>query len=77
MWRVADVFISPCLCVHRREKADVTLISYNFGQHAGSFPDDARVDSSRRTERYSKITVVSCRWNECDTLCELYRGAYN
>jgi hypothetical protein len=56
------------------EKADVTLISYNFGQHAGSFPDDARVES---TKRYFKITVVLYRWNECDTLCYLYRGAYS
>ena len=31
MWRLTDVFSYPCLCVHRREKADVTLISYNFG----------------------------------------------
>ena len=72
MWRVADVFSSLCLCVHRHEKTDGALISYNFGQHAGSFPDDARVDSSRSIKRYSKITVVSCRWNECVTLCELY-----
>jgi len=78
VWRLADVFrSSPCLCVHRREKADVALISYNFRQHAGSFPDDARVESSHSTKRYFKITVVLCRWNECDTLCYLYKGAYS
>jgi len=29
MWRLGDVFSYPCLCVHRREKADSALISYN------------------------------------------------
>lgn len=44
MWRLADVFSSLCLCVHRREKADDALISCYFGQHVGSFSNDARVD---------------------------------
>jgi len=46
---------------HRREKADVALISYNFGQHGGSFPDDARVDRSHCPESYFKITVVDMK----------------
>ena len=58
MWRLGDVFSYPSLCVRSREKAGVALISNNFGQRAGSFPADARVDSSHNTERYFKITVV-------------------